>query len=333
MLKRILTIFMRDLKVSFRDFTALYILVFPLLFAVGINLLTPSINETTINLAVIEDDNPIQVEYFEQFANVIVLKGIEEVEERVSRRDDVIGILPDGDNYYILQEGNETEGLVDYARLLLTLYEEDVQIEDSTAIITDFGREEPPLKRLLVNIAIIFNAILAGMLVAMHIIEEKVDKTIRAVHLSPVSRNVYLIGKSIIGVVLPIYGAIAITLITGFTDINWFQMIIMVLTSTIISLLVGFIQGVTNEDVMSAMSGIKMLMLPMAAGIAAVELLSDFWQKFFYWVPFYWTYKGTDAVLGYTATWAEVLIYSGIVLGISIVVYILLMPKIRKGLE
>ncbi len=333
MIKKIGTLFLRDLKVNKRDFLAMYIIIFPVLFALGINLLAPSINDTTVNLALIEGENPDQVTYLEDFARVEMFKDVEAVEKRVAKRDNIIGVLPDGDDYYVLQQGNEAEGVVDFAKLLVTFYEQDVQLENTNAEIIELGRTVPPLKKLLVNIAILFTSVLGGMLIALNIVEDKVDRTIRAIHLSPVSRKAYILGKSVIGVLLPIYGTAVLVWITGFNDINVGQMMVIVLVSTILSLLVGLIEGLNNDDVINAAANIKILFLPMAAAIVAVELLGDKWQKFFYWIPFYWAYKGNDAVLAGGATWQQILLYSVIVLGLSSVVYVYLAPKIRKGLE
>jgi ABC-2 type transport system permease protein len=333
MFKKILTLFLRDLKVNTRDFIALYIIIFPVLFALGINALTPSINDTTVNLALVENENPEQVKYLEDFAKVELYENINQVEERVSRRDNVIGIVKSNDGYYILQEGNEPKEIVKFSKSLLAFYELDIQIEDSNAEIIDLGKTVPPLKKMLVNIAILFTSILGGMLIAFNIVEDKVERTIRAIHLSPVSRKTYIFGKGLMGLLLPLYGATVIILITGFTNINIVQMVLIILVSTIISMLVGFIEGLTNDDVINAAANIKILFLPLAASIAAAELLSDKWQRFFYWSPFYWAYKGNDAVLSKTSTWEQILLYSTIVLVISIVVYLFLAPKIRKGLE
>lgn len=333
MIKKIWTIFLRDLKVNKRDFLALYIIVFPIFFAIGINLLAPNINDTTINLALIEGENSAQVDYFKDFAKVEVFKDVEAIEKRVAKRDNIIGILPEGDDYYILNQGNEGEGVVVFAKALLTFYEQDVQISNTNAEIIEFGRTVPPLKKILVNIGILFISVLGGMLIAFNIIEDKVDRTIRAIHLSPVSRKVYIIGKSMTGVLLPIYGTIVLIWITGFGNINIGQIMMITLVSTILSLLIGFIEGIKNDDVINAATNIKMLFLPMGAGIVAIELLSDKWQKFFYWIPFYWSYKGNDSVLSQSATWQQISLYSVIVLGLSGIVYAYLAPKIRKGLE
>lgn len=333
MIKKIGTIFLRDLRVNTREFLALYILIIPVILAIGINLLTPSINDTSVNLALIEGENPDQVAYLEDFAKVELFKDQEAVEERIAKRDSIIGILPDGDNYYILQQGNEVEEVVGYGKILLTFYEEGIQIEDTNAKIFDFGRTVPPLKKMLVNIMIIMISILGGMMIALNIVEEKVDRTIRAIHLSPVSRITYILGKSMMGIFLPIYGTVAIVLITGFGEINYFQMLLFVFVSTLLSMMVGFIEGLQNDDVINAAGNIKILFLPVAAVIVAIELLSDKWQILFYWIPFYWAYKGNDAILANSSTWPQILLYSLIVLVLSAVVFIILAPKIRKGLE
>lgn len=333
MIKKIWIIFLRDFKVNRRDFLALYILVVPIIFAFGINLLTPSINDTSVNLALIEGENEEQVTYLRDFAKVEVFEDVKAIEDRVAKRDDIIGILSDSNDYYILNQGNEAEGVVEYAKALLTFYEQDVQIANTNAEITTLGRTVPPLKKLLVNIMILMISVMGGMLIALNIVEDKVDRTIRAIHLSPVSRKAYIFGKSLMGLFLPIYGTVALVLITGFKYINFLQMLVFVLVSTILSLLIGFIQGLTNDDVINAAANIKILFLPVAAAIVAIEVLSDKWQIFFYWIPFYWAYKGNDAILAQTATWQQILLYSTIVLGLSGIVYAYLAPKIRKGLE
>lgn len=332
-MKRILTIFIRDIKVNTRDFLTLYIMVIPILFGIAINLIAPGVNDTTVNLALVEGENIQLEEYLADFAKVSTYKDVDAVKERVSRRDEVFGYVNNGDEYYIVRQGDEPDEILDYAKLMLIFFEEDVQIEDSTAVIHDFGRNIPPLKKLLVNIMMMFTAVLGGMLIAINIIEEKVDKTIRAIHLSPISRTGYIVGKSVIGMLIPLYGSVAILMISGFTDINWLQMMLLVVISMVVSILFGFIQGINNHSVMDAAGSVKMLFLPLGGSVAIAELLGDKWQWVAYWVPFYWTYKGVDEILTYQGTWGNTLIYSGIVLGISALVYVLLMPKIRKGLE
>ena len=333
MFRRIWTIFKRDLKVNSKDFISLYIMVIPILYAVLINLFSPRINDTTINLALIEGENQDQVEYFQQFAKVELFENEEEIKERVERRDAMIGIIPENGDYYIMTQGDEVEGMVEYAKLLNSFYELGINIEDSNSELIEFGRTVPPLKKTLVNTSILFISILGGMLIALNIVEEKVDNTLSAVNLTPTSRMTFVLGKSVMGVLLSVFGSIALIFITGFGNVNIVQLVLVILITSILSILVGFIQGLTNKDIISAAGSIKLLFLPLIAGVLAIEMLGDKWQKFFYWNPFYWAYKGNDVILSQSGTWVQILMYSGIVLLLSGIVYLFLAPKIRKGLE
>lgn len=333
MLKKIIAIFRRDLKINVKDFFSLYILLVPILFGVLINIFAPGINDTTVNLALIEGENQRQVEYLEQFAKIELFKDVGEVKERVKKRDAMIGIIPENGEYYIMTQGNEPEGVIDYAKMLKSFYELDIQIEDSNGELIEFGRTIPPLKKTLVNTSILFISILSGLLISLNIVEEKVDNTISAINLTPTSRIGFLLGKSVMGILFSVFGSIALILITGFAGVNILQLLIIVLIATLLSVLIGFIQGLTNTDVMTAASSMKLLFLPLIAGVLAIEILGDKWQKFFYWNPFYWAYKGNDIVLSQSGSWGEVLMYSGLVLLLCGLVYLFLAPKIRKGLE
>lgn len=333
MLKKILAIFTRDLRVNTRDFIALYIIVFPILFAIVINIFVPGINDTTVNVALLSQDKDTIGVYLADFAKVETFDSREALEARILKRDNIIGLLPDGDSYSLLTQGNEPESVIEFTKMLNTFYQLDVSVSDTQAKITEFGRVIPPMKRVFVNTAIMLISILGGMLIALNIVEEKVDNTISAMHVTPVTRSGFIIGKSMIGVAIPIIGTTIMLVMTGFSDVNFFQILLMLATSAILSLLVGFIEGLTNDDIMSAAGNIKILFLPLLASVAAIEILADKWQKFFYWIPFYWTYKANDMILAKSGTWPDILSYAGFVLAISAVVFVVLAPKIRKGLE
>lgn len=333
MLKKINAIFMRDLRVSLRDFIAIYIIVFPLLFAVVINVFTPGINDSTVNLALVKDEDAAQTAYYQDFAAVEVFGSKEDLQARVMKRDNIIGIVKGQTGFYLLAQGNEPQSVLELAKMLKTFYEKGITTADTQASIIELGRTIPPMKKVFVNGAIMFISVLGGMLIALNIVEEKVDNTISAINVSPISRIGYILGKSAIGVIVPILGTILMLILTGFGTINYLLILVMILTSSLLSILIGFIEGLTNDDIMNAAGNMKILFLPLIGSIAAIELLSDKWQKFFYWIPFYWTYKGNDIILSKSDNWPQVMLYAGFVIAISAVVFALLAPHIRKGLE
>ena len=333
MLKKMFVIFGRDLKVNLRDSLSLYLFIFPIMFAVGINLFAPGVSDSTVQLALIDGENPQMEEYYGEFAQVELFSDAKAVEDRVLGRDNIVGILPEGDEYYILTQGNEPESVPETAKLVKTLYENGASIEDSNATIHEYGRTVPPLKKALVAMAIMLTSVLGGMLIAINIVEEKADNTVSAINVTTISRMGFILGKSIIGLLLPIFGCFAIILITGFRDFDIGMTFVAVISVTLISLVVGFIQGLANDDVMSAAGSIKLLFLPMYASILGINFLGDKWQKLFYWIPYYWSYKSFDKILSYSASWKDIGLYSGIILAISAVIYAFLVPMVRKGLE
>lgn len=324
---------MRDFRVNSRDFIAVYILLIPVIFGFGIDALSPSVNDTTVRLAILESDTSDRAEYLNQFAKVELFEDMDALTERVEKRDNVIGIIPEGEGSYLLTQGNEPEGVVEFAKGVNTFHVLGLDVAETTANFETFGRTEPPLKKMLVNLTLLMTSVLAGMLISLNIVEEKMDNTVSAINVSPVSRVGFILGKSMMGVFLAVYGSIALLWITGYQDVNLGQMLLAVFAVTLLSIVIGFIQGISNDDVMSAAASIKILFLPLGAAVAAVELLSEQWQILFYWVPFYWTYKANESILSYTSTWPQILGYTAIVLVLSIAVYYMFASKIQKGLS
>jgi len=111
-------------------------------------------------------------------------------------------------------------------------------------------------------------------------------------------------------------------------------MIVLVgVTSMILSFIIGFLQGLSSGDVMEAAGSVKLLFLPIAGSIAGYEFLADKWQWTMYWSPFYWAYKANILILSKTADWETVLLCTAMVIGLSLVVYLVSLPKLRKGLS
>jgi len=333
MIKKIFAVFKRDLLSSRRDVMAVYIMVIPLLLAVGITLFAPGLNDTTVKLAMLKSDDIEHIEYMAQFSKVELFSSMDELERRVAKRDDIVAIAPTGHSYEIILQGNESEIVEEYAVQLNTLYELGATEEETTAQLISFGRTVPPLKTMLVVMLISMTVMLAGMLIAMSIVEEKAENTINAINVTPVSQTGFVIGKSLLGGTAALLGIIGAVLITGFYDINWLMIVLVGLTSMILSLVIGFLQGLSSGDVIEAAANVKMVMIPIAGSIAVYELLADKWQWTMYWSPFYWAYKANILILSKTADWGTVLLCTAMVISLSLIVYLVSLPKLRKGLS
>ncbi len=333
MLSKAFRIFRKDAKIATRDAMLIYIIVIPIILAIGILLFAPGITDSATTVAMLSSDSENYIEYIETYAKVERFSSAEELERRVLKRDDVAAIMQEGDSYRVIVEGNEGPASAAMAKLLNTFYELGATKENSTAEILSFEKTVPPLKTKLVNMLILMIIMLSGMIIALGIVEEKSDNTISAMNVSPASQGAFILGKSLLGGSVALVSIIIALLILGYYDINWLMIILMGLITMILTMVIGFLQGINSSDVIEAAGGVKLVMLPIAASIAGYELLADKWQWTMYWSPFYWSYKANDLILAKNAQWGEILFYSGIILVISLIIYILAMPKIRKGLS
>jgi len=333
MINKLFIILKKDFLAARRDAMATYMMVIPLILAVGVTLFAPGLNDTTVKLAMLRNDDIEHIEYMEQFSKVELFESMDELERRVEKRDDIAAIAPTGKSYEIILQGNESKIVEEYIILLNTLYELGATKEETTAQLISFGRTVPPVKTMLVVMLISMTIVLAGMLIAINIVEEKADNTINAINVTPISQTAFVLGKSLFGGTVAMLGITGAVLITGYYDINWFMIVLVGLTSMILSLVVGFLQGISSEDIMEASGNVKILMLPIAGSIAGYELLADKWQWTMYWSPFYWAYKANTMILSKTADWGTVFLSTGMVIGLSLVVYLISLPKLRKGLS
>ncbi len=334
MFKKLLTIFGRDFLVSSRDAMTVYIMVIPIILAVGITILAPGLNDTTVSVALLQSDEQSHVDFMKRFAKVEVFPSMEELERRIRKRDDIGGIVPlENHRYEILFQGNENEAFREYVKALNALYEMDATVADTRAEIYSFGYQVSPLKTKLVNMLILLSVMLSGMLISTTIVEEKMDNTISAINVTPISQTAFVLGKSMLGGTVVMVSIILALLITGYYNVNWLMILMVGFTSMLLSLIVGFVQGINAKDVMEAAGGVKLIMLPIAVSIAGYELLADKWQWTMYWSPFYWAYKANDMILSKDAQWPVILFCVSIVLLLSFVVYLVSLPRIRKGLS
>lgn len=324
----------RDLLVARRDALMLYILVMPFILAVALQFLAPNLYDTTLNFVLLESDNQEHIAFMENSAKVELFSSEEALERRVLKRDQAVGFLPlENGTYEIVIQGNEDTLTVEQAKAFQALYQMRATQSESTAKVFDFGLRVIPLKTKLLNMLILMSIMLAGMLIALGIVEEKQSNTVQAVRVSPLSINTFILGKSLMGGVITLITIVGALFITGYSEVHWAMLLLVGLSSMVLSGIVGFLQGVHSNDIMEAAAGVKMLMLPIAGSIAGYELLGDTWQWTMYWSPFYWAYRANDLILSQNAQWSTILPYIGFIGIISGIVYLISMPKIRKGLQ
>ncbi len=334
-MKKALSVLQRDLKISVKDPMALWMILMPLVLALFILWIAPGISESVPTLAVDSTLDEAFIQTLETYAGVDVLENADAVKERVLRRDEVIGVIGGETGPVLVRQGNETETTLAMARLLTAIAEQgDAAGTQSTRFgFYSFRDSTSPLKRALSISLLIMISVITSMLISLGLVDEKADQTIKAANVTPIPQALYVISKSLIGVITLIVTSVCVLLILGITEINWGQMMLLILTDGLISIIVAFVIGLASTDFIEAAGSVKMLFLPLAASVLVYELTDPAWHVTVMWSPFYWAYRGITEVIQGTSGWGSTLLYAAIILLISGVVFMLCQKSIRKSLS
>lgn len=333
MLRNIFAITRRDIKSGLRDYMIIYILLFPFILAFLLKIMTSSMGSTTINLAVDRSIDEKFAKYLTEHVELEILEGKDEVIDRVNDTDDIFGLLKAQEKYQLLEQGNEAEGTIDVVDFIINYYEnQDVEIPVEVNI-SDIGWKLSPLKQFGGNLLTIFISVFGGMIILINLVEEKQENTLKAVNVSPVKRSEYVIGKGLLGFLVPIIHAFGILFILDYGSINYFMVTIVILSIAIISVIIGFVIGVTNDNILGAISSMKALFIPILGSIFGAIFLSSKWHFLLYWSPFYWAFRSLDSIILKQAAWEGILLNCSIIILITAIIFILLGKRIKRGLN
>ena len=332
-MKKIFEILKRDLKSGTRDSMILYILVVPFLIAVVLYAVTGSVSESGLTLLVPESLDSEETEYLEKFAKVTVVASEDAVAERVLDLDDVYGVLKKGDGYEVVAQGNEKINLQETVRLLLDGLKNRNLEAPVEVSVTDVGWKLSPIKQFGGGLLVVFISVFGGMIIMINLVEEKQENTLLAMNVSPVTRPQYLMGKALLGFLIPLIHVMGILLILDYGDINYLMAGVMTLSIALISVIMGFAIGVNSDNILAAISGMKMIFLPILGSVFGAIYLRESLHVLLYWSPFYWAFKSINEIILKEAVWGDIFISLGMILFIAAVLLLFMKKKIRRGLR
>ena len=330
-MKRVLSIFKRDVKSGTREFLLLYIILAPILIAIGLRFFIPSVNAISFQFALDEQINSEVVEIFEKYGKVETLEGRIAIEDRVNKVDDIIGITRNIEGkFVIILEGNEKENSKYIAHQILNKLEG--KTVDIHASFSDIGAGMSSIAIYGTSSVIIMGIILSGMVIGLNIVEEKESQTMSALSVSPMSKIEFILGKSMIGFVLPIVETMVVLLVLGISDINFGMVLVMTAVSSLVAIIMGFLMGVLSNNQIAAIANMKFLLIIVSASFIGAVLLPQKMQMFLYWSPIYWSAIGLIGIVVNTASWGLIGQYSLWIIILTVFVFLIFKRKISKGL-
>jgi ABC-2 type transport system permease protein len=333
-MKKILAIISRDVKSGTRDWLIIYLSLASLLIALILRTLIPGLSSSSLSVVMLDNADSKLVDTLSERATILLVDSQEALEERILRLDDVYGVIEQSDGTYnIINQGNEAMPMNDTLRYMINAYSGQSVTLPFEVAFSDIGWMMSPLKLEGGSLLIIFTTVFGGMLILLNLVEEKMSNTLSAINVSPISRTQFVVGKGLLGFMIPIFGGFGSALILGFTEIDFLMYFVSVVSISLISIIIGFSIGVVNNEPISAIASMKIVFVPILASIFGAMFLSNQWQFVLYWSPFYWAYNSIHAILLDEATWGQVLRNSGLIILLTGLVFLGLRKRIQNGLN
>lgn len=332
-MKNIWTIFRRDVKASFRDSMVLYILAMPFVIAVILNLLTTSTSGSSLTVVADPSVDREVVRQLESIGTVEAAADGEALKARVNALDDVYGLRLEDGRYMVYHQGNEKVPMQEVLLMAVDTLIRSDELPPVEVRVSDIGWKLSPIKQYGGSLLAVFVTVFGAMVLMIHLVEEKQENTLAAMNVAPVRRMEYVAGKSILGFLLPVIHVLGILLILDYGAIDLAMALVITLALALTSVIVGFAIGVRTDNVIGAISGMKMMFLPILGSVFGAIYLREGLHFLLWWSPFYWAFRALDRIILQTAQWPEVLLSAGVITAIALLVLGLLSGNIRRGMN
>lgn len=334
MLKRIFSIFGRDLSSSFRDYLLLYMLVAPLLLAFGFKFFIPSAQSAALQFAVDENLGIEVIEEFEKYGNVEIYSSPSQMIDRINDMDDIPGISMDSNGQYqVILEGNESHD----TKVIPSMIIRNMTNKREFPIdykISDIGFKMSPLAWIGSVSLLLMAVLIGGVMVGFNIIEEKEAGTLKALRVTPMTKSEFIIGRSIVGIVIPILQVYGILWILGILpEVHPWMLLAMTLASSSIGILIGFLFGGMSSNQIVGIANMKMIFMVVSITMIGTILLPADKHYFLYWAPTYWSFTGFKGIILHTINWEKLGIYILWTFLSTSIFFIFFRRKIIKGLN
>ena len=331
MARRILSIFKRDVKSGTREFILLYMILAPILVAIGLRFFIPSVDAISFQFVLDERLNAEVIETFHKYGKVEISKNRMDIEDRVNKVDDIIGITQNEEGKYIvLLEGNEKESSKYIAHQILNELE-----GETTTIAASFNDMGASLSSVAIygtSSVIILAIVLSGMVIGLNIVEEKESETLSALSVSPMRRMEFILGKSLMGLLLPMVETMIVLWILEISDISLGMILVMTLASSLVSIIMGFLMGVLSSNQIAAIANMKFLMIIVSASFIGAVALPQNLHVFLYWSPMYWSAMGLINIVENNTDWGQITQYTLWIISLTVFMFFIFRRKIMKGL-
>ncbi len=298
----------KDIRTGMRDRIVTYMLLAPVTLGLLMAILSPLLQPAPIRVAVASGAASSELAALAARLKVVQLADREEIEARVLRRDDVVGLIAsDADagqqRWHLIVQGNEDPAVVDaVSRAVTAAWALEItapSVHEMSGAQSIEAAEVPPVPLRLMIIALMLYsiAVVAGIAVGFTILEEKTTNAIAAMAVSPMHYWQYLLGKLGLGSLLAMAMVLTTAALCLGRDVAVLGMTWTTLAAAPSALTMGLVVAAYSKDQLTAIAMMKGLLpiwtsLPIAGFVLSADWMWTMW-------PFanHWAVQGYAAVL------------------------------------
>ncbi|KAB3533500.1 ABC transporter permease [Alkaliphilus pronyensis] len=293
-MKRIISIITQDLSTALRDNILVYMLIAPLLLSFGASMLIPSVEDTSIRFAV---ENSLQKELvmdLREYGEVEEYDSIDEVRNRVEKNDAIVGVVEGEGKLTLLFEGNEPQEVIDtYKAVLSNIMSNKSNVDVQHKSLDQRGSI---LKEFITIAMIMTTLMISGVISGFNIVAERESKAINAIAVSPLTTRGYIMARGILSNIIAIILAIGSSIILVSFNIDYSNLLIILILSSFLTTLLGLIVGAFAQNQLTAIAVIKLL-TPLYVAIPMLSfLIPDRLSFLLYWLPNYWQFQALSNI-------------------------------------
>lgn len=329
-LRRVANLMRQDLTNALRDNILLYMMVAPLLLAIGARLFLPSLDQARLTFAVQSGLDPASIRRLEQVGGVEVYADAEAVRARVLRSDDVPGVVVRDGAPLLVMEGNEGEGAAVLARVIEQALGGETVAEYSR---TDVAAGRSLLTEYAGIVFIMIGSLLGALVMAFNIIEDKETRAVRALGVSPLSMLELTLARGLFALVVGLALVLSTTTIILGGAVHYGLLLVGFAFAVALPILTGYVIGGLADSQLKAIAVLKFYMIV----YLTVPIVSVFvprqWHVFLYPLPNYWMWQTFESLFVSTSAGPGFWVAGPVTLASSLALVALLLPRLRRQLK
>ncbi|MFO7942306.1 MAG: ABC transporter permease [Bacillota bacterium] len=296
MLGRLHRLISRDLLHIARENILIYVVVVPLVMALAVRLMVPSLESAEITAVVDPSITEFEETQLEEYFRVERVSRPRELRARVRDLDDVVGFARADDEISLVAEGNEPAYLLQIASSV-----PDIMAAGGTSLQFErvqSGGEGFPTAEYAAILLIVLCISVGGFVMGLSIVDDRESRYIEALAVTPLRAAEYLSARALLGSSIAfILGMGVVAIVLGPAVLGRGGVVLGMASSMTLTIAFGYILGIFSSSQLGAIALTKAVALPYTLIPIAAIFLPDRWLPVLYPFPNYWSFESLRRAL------------------------------------